>query len=294
MYKSLTGCALLLVAGCTSAHAPTGSGHRVGIVAAENVWGDVARQIGGQHVRVTSIITDPSADPHTYESSVRDAAALGRAQLVIVNGAGYDDFAAKLLAANPVRGRATLTVATVVGLRGSDPNPHLWYSPTYVTAAATAIERQLAHLDPADSAGFSTGLQHFLSSYQPYISTLAQIRSRHAGAAVAYTERVPGYLVQAAGLTLGSPASFAQSVEDGDDPSAADTVAMTRALTTHAVKVLLYNSQVTDPVTDHVEQVARSVGVPVVGVAETIPAGFADLQDWQLHQARAILTALGG
>ncbi len=283
-----------LLAGCGSASSPpAAAGGRLAVVAAENFWGDIARQIGGAQVSVTSIITDPNADPHSYETDPRDAAAINNAALVIENGAGYDDFIDKLLSTNPNTGRDVLSIARTVGA-GGNPNPHLWYNPDYVTAAAHAIETHLASHDQAHAADFQANLQTFLAAYQPYVDTLATIRARHAGTPIAYTERVPGYLVEKAMLRLATPASFAQSIEDGNDPSPADTAAMDDAMTHRLVKVLLYNAQVTSPTTQKVRDLATANGIPVVGVAETIPAGQPTFQAWQLHQALAILAALGG
>jgi zinc/manganese transport system substrate-binding protein len=288
-------CAL---AGCSSSSSATGtrtgSGAVVPVVAGENFWGDITRQIGGVHVKVTSIITDPNADPHSYETDPKDAAAMSAAGFVVLNGAGYDDFASKLLDASPKASRTVLSLDKVVGLAGANPNPHLWYNPPFVKAAADAIEAQLAKSDPADAATFASNEATFLAAYQPYVDTLAAIRSRYAGARIAYTERVPGYLVAAAGLVLGTPASFAQSIEDGNDPSPADTAAMDGAMNHKTVKVLLYNAQVTSPATDKVKMLATASGVPIVGVSETIPRGEQDFQSWQIDQARAVLTALGG
>lgn len=279
-----------------SASTPVGSarGGVVTVVAAENFWGDIVGQIGGSHVRVTSIVSDPNADPHSYETDPKDAAAISQANFVVLNGVGYDDFATKLLKASPKSARTVVTVADVVGVKGDNPNPHLWYDSGYVKAAAQSIEVQLAKEDPADAAGFAANLSTFLTSYQPYVDTIAAIKAKYAGAKVAYTERVPGYLVAAAGLVLGTPASFAQSIEDGNDPSPADTAAMDAAMSHHTVKVLLYNAQVTSPVTQKVKELATASGVPIVGVSETIPKGERTFQSWQIDQAKAILTALGG
>lgn len=263
-------------------------------MAAENFWGDITSRIGGSHVEVISIITDPNADPHSYETDPKDAAAIGSATFVVLNGAGYDDFASKLLAASPNPARTVLSVDKLVGLAGENPNPHLWYDPGYVTTAARAIESQLARSDPADAASFAAGLRTFQASYQPYLDTLAAIKARYAGAPVGYTERVAGYLIGAAGLRLASPASFAQSVEDGNDPSPADTAALQAALKNRKVKVLLYNAQVTSPTTTKVRAQATAAGVPVIGVAETIPSTEKSFQSWQTDQATAILAALGG
>jgi zinc/manganese transport system substrate-binding protein len=289
----LVGSALL--AGCGSASSPSAAaGGRLAVVAGENFWGDITRQIGGSHVSVTSIITDPNADPHSYETDPMAAAAINNASFVIENGAGYDDFIDKLLSTNPSSGRDVLSIAQTVGVGGGNPNPHLWYNPDYVTAAARAIETHLASHDQVHAAEFQANLQTFLVAYQPYIDTLATIRARHAGAPIAYTERVPGYLVEQAMLRLATPASFAQSIEDGNDPSPADTAAMDDAMTHRLVKVLLYNAQVTSPITQGVRDLATANGIPVVGVAETIPAGQPTFQAWQIHQGLAILAALGG
>ena len=293
--------ALLLATAATAAGALAGCGAStpatrpgvIDVVAAENVWGDIIGQIGGSHVSVTSIITDPNADPHTYETDPRDAAAVGNAAFVVENGAGYDDFVDRLLSVGGVGSRDVLNLTQAVGA-GANPNPHLWYNPVFVTRAADAIEAHLALHDTADARVFEANLRSFLASYQPYVDAVATIKSRYAGSPIGYTERVPGYLVTAAGLRLATPASFAQAIEDGNDPSPADSAAMDDAISQRRIKVLLYNSQVTSPVTQHVRDLATAGGVPVVGVAESIPTGEPSFQRWQLDQATAILAALGG
>jgi len=305
--SALAGLALsgVLLAGCggnatssastpSSAPASTGTSAPVAVVAVENFWGDITAQIGGDRVKVTSILKDPNADPHSYETDPTDAAAISSAKFVVENGLGYDDFADKLLSATKDAGRDVVTVSDVVKVRGDNPNPHLWYSPTYVQAAARAIADQLGESDPNDAAMFQRNLTTFLAAYQPYVDTLATIKSKYSGTKVAYTERVPGYLLDAAGLTLGTPASFAQAIEDGNDPSPADTDAMDKAMTGKTVKVLFYNAQVTSPITEKVQTLAKSSGVPIVGVSETIPSADKDFQTWQIDQAKAVLTALGG
>lgn len=266
---------------------------KLGIVAAENFWGDIARQIGGDTVQVTSIISDPETDPHEYETNARDGAAIAGASFVIENGAGYDEFVGKLLKASPKSDREVLTVADVVGASG-DANPHLWYNPAYVTKAAQAIEAQLEKEDPAHAAAYKANLARFGAGEQQVIDVIDRIKARHAGAKIAYTERVPGYLIEAAGLRLGTPASFSQSIEDGDDPSPADNAAFQLALEKHQVEALLYNAQVTSPTTQKLKNLATGNGIPVVGVTETMPPGEKDFQTWQADQARALLAALDG
>jgi zinc/manganese transport system substrate-binding protein len=265
----------------------------IAVVAGENSWGDIAKQIGGSHIAVTSIISDPNADPHEYETSVSDAAAVAGASLVIQNGAGYDTFMTKLMAAAPNKGRAVLTVATLVGVTGSNPNPHLWYDPDYVDTTARAIEAELAARQPAATASFQANLATFLAGEQKAVAVIDQIKAKYDGTAIAYTERVPGYLVTAAGLHLGTPATFSQAIEDGTDPSPLDNAAFEQALADRSVRVLLYNAQVSDAETKHLRSLAQHDGVPVVGVTETLPRGE-NFQTWQANQAQALLTALGG
>lgn len=265
----------------------------INVVAGENVWGNIVGQIGGTDVKVTSLITDPNTDPHEYETDPDDAAAVARAQLVVENGAGYDDFLSKEVA-TAGGNKQVINVQRLNGVTGSDPNPHLWYSPTYVMATASAVESRLADDDPADAAGFAARLATFTRSYRPYLRTIAEIKTTYGGDAISYTERVPGYLIEAAGLHLGTPAAFSRAVEDGTDPTPADTATFDSDLRNHTVKVLLYNAQVVDAQTSQIKQTATAAGVPIVGVTETIPAGYSTFQAWQIAQAKALLAALGG
>ena len=286
--------AAVLAAGCSSGSSAPGSTGVVNVVAAENFWGDIAGQIGGSHVAVTSIISDPTADPHQYESDAHDAAAIAGARLAIVNGAGYDDFVTKLLAATSHRGRVVLTVADVLHATGTDVNPHLWYALSRIPEVARAIESELAAADPADRASFAANLKTFVDSLAPLEQLVTQIKTKYPHAPVAYTERVPGYLLAAAGLTIASPPGFAQAIEDGNEPSAGDTKAMNDLVSGRRIRVLLYNAQATSPVTQHVRELAAQAGIPVVAVTETRPADEPSYQAWQQHQLQALLTALGG
>ena len=295
--RRLLAAALVAIAaftGCSSAGGTATGRGTLRVVAAENFWGNIAAQIGGSHVRVTSIITDPSADPHLYESDPRDAAAISSADLVVKNGLGYDDFIDHLLGATSNHHRKVLSAATTLGRTGDGTNPHLWYDIPRVHVVATAIADQLANLDPNDATEFRANLTRFNRSLQPILTTLDTIRRKHPHAPVAYTERVPEYLLDDAGLDVRTPSGFASAIEDGTDPSPADRTAMTALLTGHRVQVLLYNSQATSPVTKHVQDVARQAGIPIIPVTETLPRNEPDYQSWQLDQATALLRALGG
>ena len=284
--------AVLAGAGCAAPRAPVTPGI-VKVVAGENMWGNIAAQIGGAHVQVTSILSDPNADPHLYESDVASALAVAEAQLVIANGAGYDDFVSQLLGATRNSGRVVVSVQAVLGAYGPDVNPHFWYDIPRVPQVARAIEAALARLDPHDAPLFAANLTRFDASLAPVDAVIAAIRRRYAGAPVAYTERVPGYLLAAAGLTVVTPPGFAAAIENGNDPSAADTARMYQLITGREARVLLYNAQVSSPVTQQVRALARQAGVPVLPVDETMPPSYRSYQAWQLAQATALLNALG-
>jgi zinc/manganese transport system substrate-binding protein len=258
------------------------------------VWGDIAKQIGGDRVTVTSIMSDPNADPHEFEADAKTAAAVSSAQMIVENGLGYDDFMDKLTAASPNPSRVVLNAADTMQISGQDANPHIWYDIAKVPDVASAISDQLGKLDPDDAATFTANAKSFADSLTPINTAIATLKAKDSGAPVGYTERVPGYLVDAAGLKLATPPTFAQSIEDGNDPSPADNAAMNAAITNKAIKVLLYNGQVTSPATDAVKKLAQKDDVPVVGVTETLPSADKDFQAWQLRQINEIATALNG
>ena len=263
----------------------------VRVVAGENFWGSVAAQIGGRDATVTSIISNPNADPHLFETDAADAATLARAQVAIENGAGDDTWMGSMLSADG-GGPRVVNAASVLHVGGTNPNPHLWYDIGRVPQVAAAIAGALTRVAPGDAATFRANLATFDASLAPLESELATIRSRFHNVGVAYTERVPGYLLAAARLDNKTPPGFAQAIEDGVDPGAADTVAMRRLLENHDVNVLLYNVQTVTPVTTQMRALARQHGIPVVGVSETMPASVSTYQQWQLSQLRALLHAL--
>jgi zinc/manganese transport system substrate-binding protein len=270
-----------------------GSGKHAGlpVVAAENVYGDIARQIGGVHVHVTSILSDPNADPHLFEPGSSNGLAVATARVVIQNGLGYDDFMTQLEHAAPNGKRSVLTIADVLGVHGHDANPHLWYDVPALGTIAGAIAKQLGHADPAHAAAYRAGLARFTASLAPLDREVARIRAEHARATVAYTEPVPGYLVEAAGLVNLAPASFTRAIEDGSEPTPQAVAAMNALIAGRHVRVLLYNSQTVSPVTSRVRTAAERAHIPVVGVTETLPPDRT-FQQWQLAQARQLARVL--
>jgi zinc/manganese transport system substrate-binding protein len=283
----LAGCALLLAACGTSTAA---KGDPIDVVAAENVYGNIASQIGGRHVSVASILTNPNADPHLFEPNTATGLAVAKAKVVIQNGLGYDAFMTKLEDI-PGNGGFNLVVADVLGIHGSDANPHLWYDLPRLDFIAHQIAGAFRHQDPAHAAAYRRGERRFVRSLAPLRREVAAIRSRFHGAPVAYTEPVPGYLVAAAGLDNLAPDSFTRPIEDGTEPSPSAVAAMNTLLAKHRIRVLLYNSQAVSPITAQLRDEARKDGIPVVPVTETLPAHLT-YQRWQLGQARALAAAL--
>ncbi len=287
----------VLMAGVLAGVAACGSGSSsvadgaVQVVAAENFYGDLAAQVGGQHVEVTSILSNPNADPHLFEPTSKAGLAVADARVVIENGVGYDDWMTRLLAAAPSSKRVVVTAADALHVDGSDPNPHVWYDTPALPQLVTAIQDALTRADPPHAADYQAGAQRTIAALQPLLNAVTGLGSQHSGVPVAYTERVPGLLLQAAGLRVLTPPSFARAVEDGTDPSPADVATMQRLLIGHQVRALLYNEQATSPLTDRLRQTAATVGVPVVPVTETEPAG-STFVSWQLGQVQALTRAV--
>jgi zinc/manganese transport system substrate-binding protein len=277
-----------------AALAPVGAaaGGPIRVVAAENFWGSVAAQLGGDRVQVTSIVANPATDPHEYEPTAIDARTLAEAQLVIVNGAGYDPWAAKLLAANPAKGRLVLTVGDIVGLEPG-ANPHAWYSPASVDRIVAAVARSYESLDPKNAGYFARQKAAFetkgLAAYKRLIAT---IRSRYHGAPVGASESIFAPLAQALGLDLVTPTAFLDAISEGTEPTPADKRTIDRQIATKAIDVWVYNSQNSTPDVARLTDAARGRGIPVATITETLSPPTASFQAWQVAQLRALRAAL--
>jgi zinc/manganese transport system substrate-binding protein len=264
---------------------------RIIVVAAENFYGDIVGQIGGDHVAVTNVITDPNVDPHEYETNARDAAAVANAILVIQNGLGYDAFMDKLLAASPNSKRKLILVSELTGHKKGD-NVHIWYDPPTIPKLAQAILEVLVQADPANATSYRNWYRAFQASLPPLTQAIAGLKAQSAGTAVAATEPVFGYMAPAVGLNVVTPMEFQKAIEEGEDPPAAAIAQMEDQLKKHQVKLLIYNVQTVSPITTRVQQLAKQLGVPVVPVSETLPAGKS-FQQWMLSQLEQIRQALG-
>jgi len=282
---------LATACGATSGPDAPGQPGVVDVIAAENFWGSLVSQLGGSHVRVISIVTNPNTDPHDYESSASAARNVAEAEYVIQNGAGYDDWISKLLAASPNPARRVFDVGSYLGKHPGD-NPHLWYNPDYVTAAENRIEADLKALDPGGKAYFTARRKATDAAFAGIRAQLAQIRSTYAGKPVASTESIFVYLARYLGLRLVSPPAFMDAVSEGNDPPAASVAEFTRQLSARQANVLVYNMQTATALTTSIRELALRNHVPVVGVTETIQPPGASFERWFSGELAALRRAL--
>jgi zinc/manganese transport system substrate-binding protein len=261
----------------------------VKVVAAENFYGDMATQIGGANVAVTSILTNPDDDPHLFEASPATAKALADAKVVIVNGVDYDPWMEKLLAANKAVGRKEIVVAKLAGRKTGD-NPHLWYEPAYVKAAAKALVADLVAIDPAHKGDYENGEAQFLASLKPLDDRIADMRKKYAGFPVTASEPVFGYQAGLIGLKVHNE-KFALAVMNNAEPTPSEVAGFENDLKGHKVKAMLFNAQASEPSVQRLVQMAKDNSIPVVGVSETEPPD-SNYQSWMLAQLDALDKAL--
>ncbi len=257
----------------------------IDIVAAENFYGDVAQQIGGPDVRVTSILSNPDQDPHLFEASPSVGRAISAARIVVYSGIDYDPWMDKLLGAARSQGRRTIVVASLAAHKSGD-NPHVWYDTETMLAYAAVLTEALAAENPAAAPGFRARLAKFQASMQPIEAEIGLLRGRLAGASATATEPIFGYMFDAIGMRSRNQ-SFQLSVMNNTEPSAADVAAFETDLRSRQVKLLVYNSQASDPIAARMQQIAKAAGVPIIGATETEPPGKT-YQAWMSDALRAL------
>jgi len=285
--------AAVFLAGCGTgtggqAASPAGVIRAVG---AENQYANVISQIGGRYVSVTAIMSNPNVDPHSYEADSRDAALVAAASLVVQNGLGYDGFMDKLEAASPNPDRTVIVASRVLGCPADTLNPHLWYDPRTMPVVAAAVARALESKMPGQARYFAGRLAAFDHSLAAWENDLAALRRDYAGSGVAVTEPVADYMLQAAGLDVKTPWGFQAAVMNGTDPAPQDVQIQEDLLRQGKVRVLVYNTQAVDEVTQALLKLAEDNHVPVVGVSETMPPGLT-YQTWMEKEANDLWRAL--
>jgi len=293
MRRAFVVLAIVALGACgpTASPSPSGSEAPIAVLGAENFYADLLTQIGGSRVTASSILNDPSADPHEYEANPATAKLVADSKIVIVNGIGYDDFMDKLLGASTKSDRVVINVQDLLGVK-DDVNVHVWYDPATMPKVAEAATAALAKLDPQNAAYFSAQKTKYLDGLKTVNDKIASLKAKYPGAPIAFTENVAGYLTDAIGLKVLTPPAFMEAIESGTDPAPADVAVERDLLTGHKVKALMYNSQVTSPLTEQIRELAVSTNVRVVPVAETIPPAFKTFQDWQLAQLDDLEKAL--
>ncbi|WOT39785.1 metal ABC transporter solute-binding protein, Zn/Mn family [Streptomyces coeruleorubidus] len=293
----LTGASLALLAGCDSSSdsadaesAPA----KVPVVASTNVYGDIVRSIGADKVDVTSVISDPDQDPHSYEADTQNQLALSKAKVVVENGGGYDDFVDRMLKSGHNDAAQVINAVRISGKtapKGSALNEHVWYDFPTVARVADRISAALAKADPADAAAFRKNATAFKAELTPLEAKEARIKKEHGGEAVAITEPVPLYMTEASGLVNRTPAAFSEAIEEGDDVSPRVLQESLALFGGRKVEVLVYNEQTSGPQTEKSEAAAKAAGIPVVPVTETLPKGE-DYLGWMTANVDALASAL--
>ena len=279
----------LLLAACGGTTPSTTS--TINVVAGENFWGSLVSQLGGSEVTVQSVVTDPNADPHEYEGSTNDARAFAEARLVILNGAGYDDWGQKLLDANKASNRKVIRVADLVGKKKGD-NPHFWYDPAYVTQVADEVTSTLKAIDAPDAGYFDRQRSQLATAFKPYMDEVANIERSYSGVPIGATESIFAYMASALGLNLTTPPEFMNAVAEGNDPPASAVATFQSQISGNQIKVLVYNVQAATAVTTNLKTLATARHIPNVGVTETLQPGNLTFQDWQLKQLQTLEAAL--
>jgi zinc/manganese transport system substrate-binding protein len=284
----------VLLAGCagsTVSPAASAAG-KLQVVAAENFWGSIASQLGGSKVAVSSIIVNPNTDPHSYEATASDGAAIARSRMAIVNGIGYDSWASKLIAANPASGRVVLDAGKLLGLSEGD-NPHQWYSPSSVQRVIAQIVLDYERLDPKDASYFEQRRALFQArELAEYNRLRSSIRARYRGVPVGYSESIFQPLGEDLGLRLLTPYSFAKAIAEGVDVSAADKQTVDRQAEERSIKVWVYNSQNATPDVQRVNQLARAAHIPITTITETLAPPSDTFEQWQAAQLASLRAAL--
>ena len=286
-----------LTAGCATtapgAAAGSSTGDKITVVAAENFWGSIAAQLGGDKVTETALISNPQSDPHSYEPTAADALRVASARVFIQNGIGYDSsWAPSLVAANPSSARTVLTVGDVLGLSDGD-NPHQWYSRTSVYAVIDAITQAYQRIDPSAASYFAERRTWFeTTALADYNRLETEIKADYAGTPIGASESIVSPLADSLGLDLVTPYSFLKDISEGTDPTAADKSLIDQQITDRQIKVYVYNSQNSTPDIQAQIALARQQGIPVTTVTETLSPAGDTFQQWMVSQLQGLQTAL--
>ena len=301
--------AALVLSGCAEGESAASDSGLVQIVASTDVYGDIARQIGGEHVEVTSVISGASVDPHSYEATVQVELAVSRADLVIENGGGYDPFVDSMIETSGAEDVVVLSASEASGLLGGSDaaggdepaeeeqshtegfNEHVWYSLHGMHLLADEMAQTLAEIDPDNASAYEENAAAFVAELEELEERADDLSAAAGGAGVVATEPLPVYLLHDVGLRNVTPDEFAESLEEGIDVAPTVLQETLELISPDSIALLAYNSQTTDPITDRLRQAAETAGVPVVSLTETLPDGR-DYVEWMTDNLEAIEDAL--
>lgn len=261
-------------------------------IGVENHYADVISQVGGKYVQVQALETDPNTDPHSFEASPKVARSVAAAQLIVLNGLGYDDWVGKIVSASDRPDRAVINVQKLLGLPDSTPNPHLWYDPKTMPAVARAVADALAAIEPEQAAYFQSKANTFIASLGTWNAAIAGFKAQYANAPIAATEPVANYLLEAMGFDIATPFRLQAAIMNGTDPAPQDISLQNSLFANQKVKAFVYNRQVTNPLTNAFLETANRAGIPVVGVYETMPTPGFTYQTWMLAETAALKKAI--
>jgi zinc/manganese transport system substrate-binding protein len=263
----------------------------VDVVVSVDQWGDIVSELGGACATVKTVLASSSVDPHDYEPSPADAASFTGAKLIVLNGADYDHWASDLAATSAPA--APVVSAAAVTRTEDGANPHLWYSPSAVTAVADAVSAELAKIDPEAAGYFTERRAAFTTTMQPYSTLIEKIKAGATGKSYAATESVFDYSAEALGLINKTPQGYQQAAANESEPAPADIQAFRKALANKQIDVLIYNTQTEGSIPQQIRAAAEESGVPVVEVTETVAPGETTFVGWQDKQLTALAGALG-
>jgi zinc/manganese transport system substrate-binding protein len=262
------------------------------VVAAENFWGSIAEQLGGTHAKVSSVIVNPNSDPHAYEPTAGVLRAMTNADLVIINGLGYDSWATKAVQANGSSTQRVITVGEELNL-AEDANPHRWYNPDDVERIARQIINDFKTIDPADSEYFNKqGVAFFTTAIAEYKTIISRIRAKYSGVPVGASESIFAMIAPALGLRLITPSTFLKAISQGTEPTASDKSTIDAQIKKHLIKVYVYNSQNATPDIQAQIAAAKSEGIPISSITETLVPATSSWENWQTSQLIALESAL--
>ena len=259
-------------------------------MAAENFYGDIVKQLGGEHVSVTSILSNPNVDPHEYESDVQNALAVTNANVVIENGLDYDTWMDKLLSASPNKTRILLVGGKLANHPLPD-NPHVWYGIDNIQTIAQAITNSLKKVDPKDAKEFDANLVKFDTSLGPLTAKMIDIKAKYVELRLGLTETIYLYQTGPEGLNVLTPFEFQRAIAEGNDPSVADVKTTNDQVNQKQVKILIYNEQTITPITTNLQNAAEKLNIPIVPVSETMPPQD-HYQTWMMSQLDNLESAL--